>query len=126
MTPHNLNLSTLGKTWIFDLDGTLVVHNGYKTGHDELLPGALDFLQTLPEDDFIIILTAREKEARPQTESFLQEHKIKYNLLLFGMPMGERILFNDNKPSGLKTAYVVECERNAGLEGFIVTIDPEL
>lgn len=33
-----LTLSTLPKTWIFDLDGTLVKHNGYKIdGHDTLL-----------------------------------------------------------------------------------------
>ena len=35
-----LILSTLPKTWIFDLDGTIVRHNGYK------LDG---FLYSLPE-----------------------------------------------------------------------------
>lgn len=29
-----LKLSTLRKTWIFDLDGTLVVHNGYREDGD--------------------------------------------------------------------------------------------
>lgn len=37
-------LSPLPKTWILDLDGTLVKHNGYKLdGHDTLLPGAREF-----------------------------------------------------------------------------------
>ena len=34
-----LTLSTLPKTWLFDIDGTLVKHNGYKEGGDVLLPG---------------------------------------------------------------------------------------
>ena len=29
------------------------------------------------------------------------------------MPMGERILINDIKPSGLKTAYAINKERDA-------------
>ena len=37
---QDLILSTLSKTWIFDLDGTLLKHNGYKTdGEDSLLEG---------------------------------------------------------------------------------------
>ena len=32
------NYSNLDKTWIFDLDGSLVKHNGYKTGGEEILP----------------------------------------------------------------------------------------
>ena len=35
--------SNLNKTWIFDLDGTLVIHNGYKCGEDTLLPGVKEF-----------------------------------------------------------------------------------
>ena len=54
-------LSTLPKTWIFDLDGTLVKHNGYKLdGEDTLLPGVADYLRSLPAQDRVLILTARE------------------------------------------------------------------
>ncbi len=123
MMPDELVLSP---TWIFDLDGTLVKHNGYKTGEDEFLPGSLDFLRSIPDGDFIIILTAREENSRAITESFLRAHNIRYNILLFAIPMGERILFNDSKPSGLKTAYAVECIRDKGLEGFQVRIDKDL
>ena len=39
-------LSTLSKTWIFDIDGTLVKHNGYKLdGRDTLLEGAKEYSQ---------------------------------------------------------------------------------
>lgn len=123
---NTLRLSTLNKTWIFDFDGTLVVHNGYKTGEDKFLPGSKEFLQSIPEEDFIIIMTAREKEARDKTEAFLKKHNIRYNELLFEMPMGERILFNDNKPSGLKCAYAVSPDRDEGLASMEVIIDETL
>ncbi|MFI3249364.1 MAG: hypothetical protein R3Y07_00185 [Eubacteriales bacterium] len=126
MENTNLRLSPLSKTWIFDFDGTLVVHNGYKTGEDEFLPGALELLQSIPADDFILILTAREPEAQGKTEAFLAKHGVRYNQIVCGMPMGERILFNDSKPSGLKCCYGVECSRNQGLEGFSYEIDPNL
>lgn len=121
-----LRLSPLNKTWIFDFDGTLVEHNGYKTGEDRFLPGAKEFLQTIPKEDFVIIMTAREKAAKSKTEDFLKENNIRYNEILFEMPMGERILFNDNKPSGLKCAYALTPDRNQGLQGFKVIIDESL
>ena len=37
---NEIVMSTLPKTWIFDLDGTIVKHNGYLLdGEDTLLPG---------------------------------------------------------------------------------------
>lgn len=126
MEKTELVLSPLSKTWIFDFDGTLVEHNGYKTGEDRLLPGTLELFRQIPEDDFILILTAREKEAREKTESFLKKHGLRYNQILFEMPMGERIIFNDSKPSGLKMSHAVECSRNEGLEDFSFRIDETL
>lgn len=121
-----LKLSTLNKTWILDFDGTLVEHNGYKTADDRFLPGAKEFLQSIPENDFVLIMTAREKEAKVKTEKFLKENNIRYNLILFEMPMGERILLNDNKPSGLKCAYALNPKRNEGLKNLNIIIDENL
>lgn len=121
-----LKLSTLNKTWILDLDGTLVEHNGYKTADDRFLPGAKEFLQSIPENDFVLIMTAREKEAKVKTEKFLKENNIRYNLILFEMPIGERILLNDNKPSGLKCAYALNPKRNEGLKNLNIIIDENL
>ncbi len=121
-----LKLSTLNKTWILDFDGTLVEHNGYKTGDDRFLPGAKEFLQSIPENDFVLIMTAREKEAKVKTEKFLKENNIRYNLILFEMPMGERILLNDDKPSGLKCAYALNPKRNEGLKNLNIIIDENL
>ena len=42
-------LSTLPKTWLFDLDGTIVKHNGYKIdGTDSLLDGAKEYIDEIP------------------------------------------------------------------------------
>lgn len=113
-TQESLTLSTLPKTWIFDIDGTLVKHNGYKLdGEDTLLPGAAEYLAALPEGDFILLLTAREEQYRVQTEAFLKAHGVRYDAILFGLPMGERIVVNDRKPSGLAMSVAVNLERDA-------------
>lgn len=121
-----LVLSTLPKTWIFDLDGTLVMHNGYKTGEDCWLPGAKECLRNIPEGDFILILTGRGEEARTQTENFLRKHHIRYDVILFGLPLGERVLFNDDKPSGLHMSYAVNLPRDVGLDGVEIVSDASL
>jgi ribonucleotide monophosphatase NagD (HAD superfamily) len=119
-----LCLSGLRKTWIFDLDGTLLKHNGYmEESGDSILPGVKDVLKAIDKDDFVIILTARPDEFRKITIRFLKKNNIRYNKIIFNVPYGERILFNDSKPSGLKTAYAIECERDAGMENIEISID---
>ena len=123
---EKLTISPLGHTWVLDFDGTLVEHNGYKTGEDKFLKGAKEFLQSIPKEDYILILTAREKEAKEKTVKFLGDNNIRFNEILFEMPMGERILINDTKPSGLKCAYAINPNRNQGLENLEVVIDKNL
>ena len=123
---EQLILSSLGHTWFLDFDGTLVEHNAYKTGEDRFLPGAKEFLQSIPKDDYVLITTAREKKAREKTEQFLKINNIKYDEILFEMPMGERILINDDKPSGLKCAYAINPKRNQGLADMEIIIDKNL
>lgn len=111
-----LELSSLSKTWILDVDGTIVKHNGYKVdGYDTLLDGVEAFFATLPAEDKVILLTARKEEYLPALKEFLKTKKIRYDYLLTGMPMGERILVNDKKPSGLATAYAINKERDSKL-----------
>lgn len=113
MNNNELVLSTLGHTWIFDLDGTLVKHNGYLVdGFDTLLPGAIDFLKTIPEKDMVIILTSRKEEYREVTEKFLHNNGIRYDQIIFQAPYGERIIVNDDKPSGLKSSYAISGRRD--------------
>lgn len=123
---NELTLSTLPKTWIFDFDGTLVVHNGYKTGEDQLLPWVKEFLDRIPKEDFVLILTGREKGAEEKTLKFIEENKIRCDRILFEIPLGERILFNDRKPSGLEMSHAVNVDRNSGLGNVVINIDEGL
>lgn len=111
------NVSSLSKTWIFDLDGTLLKHNGYKIdGIDSWLPGAREFLQDIPEGDMIIFLTSRTEEYKEITVDFLKNNKVRYNDIIFNAPYGERILVNDKKASGLRTAIAVNTSRDVFME----------
>lgn len=126
MEKENIVLSAMGHTWLLDLDGTIVKHNGYKTeGGDTFLEGAQDFLRRIPEEDMIVFITSRTEGEKEFTESFLHKQGVRYNHIIYGAPYGERILVNDRKPSGLKTAIAVDSERDVFMQvGF--TVDKEL
>ncbi len=110
-------LSPLGHTWILDLDGTIVKHNGYKMdGIDTFLPGAREFLQSIPDGDMVLFLTSRTEEYAQITEQFLRRHGVRYDAVVYGAPYGERILVNDAKPSGLQTAVAVNTVRDVFME----------
>ena len=109
----DLVLSTMAKTWFFDLDVTIVKHNGYKTdGKDTLLSGAKQYLEGLPDCDRVVLVTSRTEEYREETLRFLKENHIRYDEILFNLPMGERIIVNDRKPSGLDMAVALNMERD--------------
>lgn len=111
---NNLILSALGHTWLFDLDGTILKHNGYKIdGYDTLLPGVKDFFKNhIRKEDKVIFLTSRKEKYKEITESFLKENNIKYDAILFDLPYGERILVNDKKPSGLEMSKAINFDRD--------------
>ncbi len=117
MTQEQIKLSKLTHIWIIDVDGTIVKHNGYKIdGYDTLLEGVKEFFEQLPQSDKVILLTAREGMYLENLKVFLKENKIRYDNILTDMPMGERILINDIKPSGLQTAYAVNKIRDKKLD----------
>ena len=110
---NEMILTTLGHTWILDLDGTILKHNGYKTdGEDSFLPGAEEFLHSIPEKDMIIFVTSRNDEYQEITKRFLLMHNVRFNHIIFNAPYGERILINDDKPSGLKMGIAINKSRN--------------
>ncbi|PAF41210.1 hypothetical protein, partial [Helicobacter sp. 11S02629-2] len=112
-----LLLSSLSKTWLLDIDGTLLKHNGYKTKEgDSLLPGVKEFIASLSPSDKIVLLTAREESYIKNLKEFLKANNIRYDYLLHSLPVGERILVNDTKPSGLKCAYALNVKRDARLD----------
>ena len=110
---NELTLSTLPKTWFFDLYGTIVKHNGYKDdGKDTLLSGVKEYLAALPEEDRVILITSRTEDCRELTLKFLNDSHVRYDEILFNLPMGERIVVNDRKPSGLDMALAVNINRD--------------
>lgn len=117
MRSKELELSTLNKTWIFDIDGTILKHNGFKIdGFDTLLEGVREFFSKLSPNDVVILLTAREQKYIKSLKSFLKANNIRYDYLIPSLPNGERILINDNKPSGLKMAFAINKTRDSKLE----------
>lgn len=110
---NTISLSPLGHTWILDLDGTIVKHNGYKIdGYDSFLEGAEEFLRSIPKEDMVIFVTSRTDEYIGQTKRFLEENHVRYDTIIHNAPYGERILVNDAKPSGLETAIAVNISRD--------------
>ena len=121
-----LTVSALAKTWILDLDGTVVTHNGYKTdGRDTLLNGAKEFFSKIGAGDMVIFVTSRTQEVAEETERFLHENGIRFDKIIYGAPYGERILVNDDKPSGLCMAYAFRKSRDSG-EFPKLVVDEEL
>lgn len=123
---NKIILSPLNKTWIFDIDGTIAKHNGYKIdGFDTLLDGAKEYIDNIPKDDMIIFITSRTDEYKELTINFLKDNNIKYDYIIFNAPYGERILINDMKPSGLNMSYAINSNRDVFFEDKII-IDKDL
>jgi len=126
MDQNKIILSELPKTWFIDLDGTLLKHNGYKEdGIDTLIPKSIEFIKKIPTKDTIIFVTSRESAYSLETEEFLKKNQIRYNQIIYDIPMGERILINDDKPSGLITAYAINVKRNEGID-VDIELNPRL
>jgi hydroxymethylpyrimidine pyrophosphatase-like HAD family hydrolase len=113
MIPFELS-TNLGHTWFIDLDGTILNHNGYINGNDCLLPGVKELWAAIPEDDYIIITTGREEVYKESSLKILTDNGLRYDHAIFGLPLGERIVVNDLKPEGLKTAIAWNVKRNLG------------
>lgn len=108
-----VEMTDLSKTWILDLDGTVLKHNGYKLdGEDTLLEGAKKLLAQIKEDDMVIFLTSRKKEYKQITEDFLHRSGIRFDSIIYEAPYGERILINDDKPSGRCMSYAFHTKRD--------------
>ena len=114
------------KTIFCDIDGTLVTH-GKPTdaAHPDytlnLLKGTHQTLNEWDRRGYKIILTTGRKESlRKVTEKQLAEAGIIYDQLVMGIGGGDRVLINDRKPNGRRTAWAVVPPRDLGLESEIV------
>jgi len=111
----NYIFSKLNKTWLLDIDGTLVKHNGHLNGGDVLINGVKDFFKKINANDTVILLTSRNKKYKEELENFLQKNGVRFDNIIYDLPFGERILVNDEKNSGLKTAYAINKKRDEKL-----------
>ncbi len=118
MDRNDFPLTDLSKGWILDLDGTLVVHNGYKTGKDTILPGVKEFFEkNIKPEDYVLIISARFSKFKGIAEKCLLDNGIRYDKIIYDTPRGERILINDRKPwdGGIDTAFSFNIDRDEGL-----------
>ena len=113
----------LPNTWFIDIDGVIFPHNGHlnkrEDEYEKPLPGVVQFFDSLDSDDRIILCTARKEYFRQKTESSLITAGIRYDLLIMELPTGKRILINDKKESGMKTAFAINITRDSGIQGDI-------
>ena len=122
---NKLELSQLGHTWIFDIDGTIVKHNGYKIdGYDTLLDGVSDFFNSnIKKNDYVLLVTSRTDEYKEDTINFLIKNNIRFDNIIFNLPYGERIVINDKKPSGLEMSKAINLDRNIFKLNIIINKD---
>ena len=128
MARNKINMSTLAKTWILDLDGTILIHDGpHKECGETLLSGVKEFFaENIKEEDMVVLITAREEEYREQTIKFLQENNIRYDNIIFSAPWGERIIINDTKPEGMITAIAIPVVRDEGLSDIDIIFKEDI
>lgn len=120
------------KTFIFDIDGTIVknltmdeLDNWDSNEVQELLPNVKHFFLTAEVRNYIIIfVTARRESHRELTEKMLKHHDIKYKCLIMELNQGERYLVNDTPNVFYNKAIGVNILRDVGFgDSFI--FDPE-
>ena len=111
-----LSISCLPHTWFIDLDGTVFLHNEYRTNNKDTLCNSYvtKFFQDVHINDFIVFTTSRSKKYSTLCENSIKKVlsiKQKY-IVIYDLPHGERILINDKKPSGLETSISISIDRN--------------
>lgn len=123
------------KTWFIDIDGTIVKHNSNDQideaietkGHDSHLieipiRSSIEFLNSIPDNDTIVLTTARDSRHAPHTIKMLKYFSIRYDRIMFDLMAGPRVIVNDIKPVGtagnkvpMKTAFAININRDEGI-----------
>ena len=128
LTKYNwLEMSCLPKTWFIDLDGVLVKHNGHHEPEgDRWLETAWEFIGNLNQEDKVILTTSRNSKDTEQIIAQFKKKGVEIHASITDLPHGERIVINDRKPSGLRTAFSISVDRDAGMKDIIVTNNSSL
>lgn len=118
-------ISQRPRTILIDLDGVILKQTDRWPDMEldpikDLLPGVR---KKMAEWNLaghkIIILTARPQAYRRLTERQLQCAGVLYDMLVMGLPSGQRILINDRKPQqkDIEMAIAINLDRDQGIEG---------
>ncbi len=127
LTKYNwLEMSCLPKTWFVDIDGVLVTHNGYLQDGDRWLENTLEFISNLNHKDKVVLTTSRNLENTQPIIEKLKHKGIEVHAFLSDLPHGERIVINDCKTSGLRTAFSISVDRDAGIKHLMISNNPRL
>lgn len=113
------------KTIFCDIDGTIFYHFGSEEEIAQrpavLLPGVHDkFWEWLLAGHTIVLTTGRHEGLRSVTVSELLRHNIPYHHLLMQVGHHERVVINDEKPSGYPSAKAIVVKRDKGLEDVVI------
>ena len=108
-----MNISNKERTYVFDIDGTIcsILEPGEK--YSEVTPDLdmISIINTLYESDknHIILHTARgmrthggdlssiNRFVKPELETWLKTHNVKYHQLIMGKPWGPNVTYIDDK-----------------------------
>jgi len=119
-----MNINNFPKTIFCDIDGVILQHDAY-LGESEcddvsslLLPCVYKkFKEWIKNGNMIILTTGRKESLRKQTIRQLEEEGIVYDMLIMGLPRGQRVVINDFKPnSDAATAIAINLPRNEGMK----------
>ena len=98
----------MARVFFLDIDGCIFKHKGrgscaqwYEDA--ECLPGAREFLERIEKESATIILTTSRPESNRRLLAYeLERHCIFYDLLIMGLPHGERVIVNDSSVRAVK------------------------
>ena len=114
------------KTFFIDIDG-VIFEQGKKWDDGSMpeerdckeLPQSRKTINCWKQDGHRIVLTtARADSYRWETEHQLKRYRIHFDVLIMGLPNGQRVLINDKKPQeDIDTAIAINLDRDVGLGG---------
>lgn len=110
------------ETYFLDMDGTLVKHNYTPLEvQDEYLPGTIEFLTKLKKANCYCVLTTgrSEEECKYILNKFKEDIGFIFDKALYLLPVGVRVLVNDNKYPYQNKAVAICLERDAGPKSIL-------
>jgi hypothetical protein len=98
----------MSKTIFVDIDGTLIKHQGQLDlvlHKPKRLPYVIEAFRQWKFNNYCIVVTSSRPESmRVKTEEQLESIGLFWDIMILGLPHGERIVINDVKP-GMDITY---------------------